>query len=71
VGFGVSATAGETLGNPATPIWQRNTADEYPVLYEQNEGFVIRATVPATGTWTFEVQVEWAEVDPAEVDGWA
>jgi hypothetical protein len=26
------------------------------------EGFVIRATVPATGTWTFGVSVDWEEV---------
>lgn len=27
------------------------------------EGFVIRATVPATGTWKFGVEVEWDEID--------
>lgn len=31
-----------------------------------NEGFVIRATVPATGTWRFGVEVDWDEVDPAK-----
>lgn len=30
-----------------------------------SEGFVIRATVPATGTWKFGVEVDWDEVDPA------
>lgn len=30
-----------------------------------NEGFVIRATVPATGTWKFGVDVAWLELDPA------
>lgn len=58
------------LVNPGTVLWQRNTPDEYPVLFAQNEGFVIRATVPATGTWQYSVQVEWAEVDPASVTGW-
>lgn len=56
---------------PVNYIWQRDTSDEYPFLFETNEGIVIRATVPATGTWGYTVQVEWAEVDPAEVDGWA
>jgi hypothetical protein len=56
---------------PGTVLWQRNTHDEYPLLLEQNEGIVIRATVPATGTWQFNVNVEWAELDPAAVDGWA
>jgi len=69
--FGLSATAGATLGNPGISIWERDTGDEYPLLFEQNEGFIIRATVPATGTWTFVVQVEWAEIDATEVDGWA
>jgi hypothetical protein len=56
---------------PGAVLWQRNTHDEYPILLEQNEGIVIRATVPATGTWQFSVNVEWAELDPSAVDGWA
>lgn len=64
--FGVTATAGATLGNPGTDLWQRDTADEYPIVLEQDQGLVIRTTVPATGTWTFGVQVEWAEIDPAD-----
>ena len=71
VGSSISATAGEKLWPPGTILWQRDTHDEYPVLFEQNEGFVIRATVPATGTWTFAVAMEWAEVDPSEVEGWS
>lgn len=34
----------------------------HPVVLAQNEGVVMRATVPATGTWQFGVTVEWAEV---------
>lgn len=56
---------------PGTFLWQRDTAEEYPVLFEQNEGLVVRATVPATGTWQYSIHVEWAELDPALVDGWA
>jgi hypothetical protein len=56
--------------NPGTYLWQRNTHDEYPFLFEQNEGFVIRATVPATGTWQFSVTIEWSEIDPAVISGW-
>lgn len=33
-----------------------------PLILAQNEGIVIRATVPATGTWQFGVTVEWAEL---------
>jgi hypothetical protein len=53
---------------PGTTLWQRNTADEYPFYFVQNEGFAIRATVPATGTWQFSIQVEWAEVDPTAMN---
>jgi|SRR6185295_8049339 len=68
----VATTASEQfIVPPGTYLWQRNTPDEYPLLFEQNEGFVIRATVPATGTWQFSVNVEWAEIDPSLVDGWA
>jgi hypothetical protein len=67
---GVLATAGTTILTPGTYLWERNTGDEYPFYYLQNEGFVIRATVPATGTWTFNVDLEWSEIDPAVVDGW-
>ena len=35
---------------------------EHPLILVQNEGFEIQATVPATGTWTFEVSVLWAEL---------
>lgn len=51
-----------TLGQPGIPLWTRDTPDEYPFVFAQNEGFVIRATVPGTGTWTFGVQVEWSEL---------
>jgi hypothetical protein len=56
---------------PGSYLWQRNTHEEYPWLFEQNEGFVIQATVPATGTWSWNVAVDWAEIDPSEVEGWA
>lgn len=67
---GVTATAGVTLLTPGTYLWERNTGDEWPIVLAQNEGFVIRATVPATGTWTFNVDMEWNELDPSVVDGW-
>ena len=70
----VSSAAGtaaqSTIIAPGTMLWQRNTTDEYPLLLEQNEGIVVRATVPATGTWQYSTSVEWAEVDPTAVTGW-
>lgn len=59
-----------TLIPPRSVLYQRETPDEYPILYEQNEGLAVRATVPATGTWQFGINVEWDEVDPTEVEGW-
>lgn len=35
---------------------------EHPIVLTANEGFVVRATVPATGVWNLGVQVAWAEV---------
>ncbi|HSW91837.1 MAG TPA: hypothetical protein VLG09_04280 [Candidatus Saccharimonadales bacterium] len=64
-------TTGSTYVIPPTYIWQRNTDDEYPFLFEQNEGFIIEIpAIPATGTWSVSVQVEWCEIDPATVTGW-
>lgn len=61
LGANHTSTAGEIV--PAgTFFWGRDTSDEYPVLLTQNEGLVIRASVPITGTWGFAVCVEWAEL---------
>lgn len=38
---------------------------EHPLTLAQNEGFVIQATVPATGTWGFAITPEWDEVPVA------
>lgn len=55
------ATAGNTIINAGTILFSSN-AGEQPLILANNEGFVIQATVPATGTWTFSVQVYWDEV---------
>lgn len=65
-----TTAASGNIVNPGTVLWERNTSDEYPILFEQNEGFVVRATVPATGTWQFSIQAEWAEIDATAVEGW-
>lgn len=68
----ITASLNGQIIAPGTLLWQRNTHDEYPFLFEQNEGFVIRSVaVPATGTWTAAFIIEWAELDPAAVEGWA
>ena len=67
----ITAALNGTIINPGTFLWQRDTAEEYPILFETNEGFVIRAVaVPGTGTWMASFQIEWAEIDPSAISGW-
>ena len=35
---------------------------DYPVILAQNEGFIIRATVPITGVWNAGFNISWAEL---------
>lgn len=58
-----------SIGTVANVIYVQNwdmfgedTGPEHPLVLAQNEGFVLRATVPATGTWQFGLTVVWAEV---------
>lgn len=45
-----------------TVLFGEDVGPEMPIVCAQNEGFVIQATVPATGTWQFGVSTRWAEV---------
>lgn len=56
----VPAVAGTTILGPSA-LFQAQDGD-YPCIFAQNEGMVIQTTVPATGTWTFSVQVQWEEL---------
>lgn len=56
----IPAVAGTPLIPPAELFAAR--AGDYPLVLAQNEGFVIEATVPATGTWTFAVTAQWEEL---------
>jgi len=68
----ITASLNGQIIAPGTYLWQRNSNDEYPVILANQEGFVVRSVaVPGTGTWMASVSVEWAEIDPAVVDGWA
>jgi hypothetical protein len=60
--FAVS-TALNTVMLPTTDIFKRDLgAGDWPYIAAQNEGFIIQATVPATGTWQMQVLVDWLEV---------
>lgn len=57
---GVPAVAGQQIILPY-PIFDQRPG-EHPLVLAQNEGFVIEATVPATGVWFFGVKVDWVEI---------
>jgi hypothetical protein len=57
---GIPNTAGATMIAPF-PMWDARAGD-HPFILAQNEGFVIQATVPATGVWFFAVKVDWVEI---------
>jgi hypothetical protein len=61
VGGSVSATAGDKMISPTGEAFAFD-GTAYPIVLAQDEGLVLRATVPATGTWTFGVDVDWAEM---------
>jgi len=53
------------IGNiylPTMELYRANAeAGEHPLVLEATEGFVVRATVPATGVWNLGISVQWAE----------
>jgi len=54
-----------TIVSPGTILFRAEQGNaQHPIVLAQNEGFVIRSVaVPATGTWSCQVQVDWTEVD--------
>lgn len=66
-GIGTGAiTASLSLGFcPVTELLNIDASNDHPLVLVQNEGFVIRTganAFPATMTWSFSVNVSWAEV---------
>jgi hypothetical protein len=60
--FTVNATANSAQLVGQQLLYDPDTASEWPPVFAQNEGFIIRATVPATGTWNGYVAVYWEEL---------
>jgi len=58
----ISTTASIVMIPANTKIFDAGQPNEYPLVLAQNEGFIITANVPATGTWSFAVNVEWDEL---------
>lgn len=61
VNFTVTTTAIASQLQGGTLLFSPD-GNEWPLVLVQNEGFIIRATVPATGTWTGYIQIRWEEV---------
>lgn len=64
VGAPITASLNGTMIPAGTILWQAEIADgEHPLVLAQNEGFSIRSVaVPATGTWTAAINIDWTEV---------
>ena len=67
-GGGISVPGASTVAYSLDwlDIFALDVSTEWPLVLVQNEGFIIRATVPATGTWEFGVLLEWSEVATSE-----
>lgn len=63
VAVGASTAAGSQLLLPTELIQAGLTSQEEPLIVSHNEGFVIRANVPAVGTWGFNLSLLLAEAD--------
>ena len=57
---GVGTAAGQDLLNDHE-LTHVHFEGDHPIVLEANEGIVIQATVPATGTWKFGVESIWEE----------
>jgi hypothetical protein len=61
------AVLGGVGASPAVVIWEGELFNcyggmTYPIVLAQNQGIIVRATVPATGTWTAGISLSWTEV---------
>jgi len=59
--FAVPTTANFVM-LPTAGLWLPNHGGEWPIVLGQNEGIIIQATVPATGTFNGLIHVVWDEV---------
>ncbi len=56
----IVATAGVALVTNVQELYRALPGDN-PVILANNEGFILKATVPAAGTWQLGVDVDWDE----------
>ena len=60
VAIALPVTANIPILPAQTPVFDQRPMEQ-PATFATSEGFVIQATVPATGVWTFTVTVCWDE----------
>jgi hypothetical protein len=60
----ITASLNGAIIPPGTVLFQGESGDgQHPLVLAQNEGFVVRSVaVPATGTWTAAISIDWTEV---------
>lgn len=59
---GGASAAGTQIIVPTDLLQEAFQPDGEPLIVSHNEGFVVRASVPATGTWKFAASILWAEL---------
>jgi hypothetical protein len=62
----VPATTVSTILVPIRDLIRAGPSD-WPFVLAPNEGLVLQATVPATGTWCFGCNIDWDEVASTEI----
>ncbi len=55
-------TATNTVYLPMADLFYPDQSGAWPNVLAPGEGMIVQATVPATGTWQLQVNVEWSEV---------
>ncbi len=60
----ITASLNGVIYPPGTMLFRSEASDgQHPLVLSQNEGFVVRSVaVPATGTWSIAISVDWTEV---------
>jgi hypothetical protein len=59
---GGASAAGLQIVVPTDFLQEAFQTDGEPLIVSHQEGFVIRASVPATGTWKWAASILWAEL---------
>jgi len=62
-GVGAAAPIIGSIYLPKYDLFENDVADgEHPIVLAQNEGLIVRCTVPATGVWNIGFELKWAEL---------